>query len=165
MSTTTAPASFEDLARTHGKALAYIAGRDDNTVPVDPTSVDADGLIDLARNAAAFLSSAHHYDQAETLDSAAAFLTEARDADDADRPALLRRAARQLADSDELASELADELGEDYGAHDTEPDSDATAVDLEFQPAETSTPFRSTRWFSTEDLAALLLAWDRGTEL
>ncbi|MBC3844596.1 hypothetical protein GXW82_43785 [Streptacidiphilus sp. 4-A2] len=78
-----------------------------------PTSVDPQGLIDLVNNAAAFFNSAHHYDQAETLESAAGFLVEARD-DDADRPALLKRATRDLADSYDMASELADELGDDY---------------------------------------------------
>ena len=112
--TITTPATFEDLARRHGKALAYIASADDTPVPADPTSVDPQGLIDLVNNAAAFFNSAHHYDQAETLESAAGFLVEARDADDADRPALLKRATRDLADSYDMASELADELGDDY---------------------------------------------------
>ena len=165
MPSTTTPVTFEDLARTHGKALAYIAGRDDGAVPADPTGVDADGLIDLVSNAAAFFSSARHDEQAQTLESAAGFLAEARDADDTDRPGLLKRAARDLSDCDEMASELADELGEDYDTDDTDPDSDLVAVDLEFQPAETTGRFRSTRWFSTEDLSELLLAWDRGKEM
>jgi hypothetical protein len=42
---------------------------------------------------------------------------------------------------------------------------DDVEVRLEFQPVETSTPFRSTRVFSNADLAELLLAWDRGKEI
>lgn len=48
---------------------------------------------------------------------------------------------------------------------DSDDQDDDVEVRLEFQPAETSTPFRSARWFSGEDLAALLLAWDRGKEI
>jgi len=112
--TITAPTTFEDLARRHGKALAYIATCDDSPVPADPTSVDPQGLIDLVSLAASSLTRGRRDEDAETLESAERFLNEARDADDADRPALLKRAARDLARSYDMASELAVDLGESF---------------------------------------------------
>jgi hypothetical protein len=111
--TATAP-TFASLASRHGRALAYIAGRDNNPVPADPTSIDADALIDLVNDAAAFMNRARHDDQAEALESAAQYLADARDADQADQPALLRRAAEELRDSYDMASDLADELGDPH---------------------------------------------------
>ncbi len=113
--TATATPTFASLAQHHGRNLAYIARQDTNpTVPDDPTSIDATALIELVNDAAAFLDRARHDQDAETLESAALLLTEAHNADDADQPALLRRAARHLRDSYDMACELADELGDDH---------------------------------------------------
>lgn len=112
--TATAP-TFASLATRHGRALAYIASRDDNPVPADPTTVDASGLHQLASDAADFMNRAHHWDQAETLESAAQYLGDAIEAAEADQPALLRQAEKYLRDSRDFASELADELGDELG--------------------------------------------------
>jgi hypothetical protein len=112
--TATTPATFEDLARRHGKALAYIAAFDDTFTPaVDPTSADPDELITMVSYAASELAKFRREDAADDLDRAETYLTEARDADAADRPALLKRAARHLADSYDMAVELSIDLGEE----------------------------------------------------
>jgi len=112
--TITKPVTFEDLARRHGKALAYIAGQGDDFVPApDPASVDVEGLIELVSYASFVLSRFRREEAAESLASAEKYLTEARDADDADRPGLLKRAARDLSGVYDTASELAIDLGED----------------------------------------------------
>ncbi|MFJ9777130.1 hypothetical protein ACIRVF_38845 [Kitasatospora sp. NPDC101157] len=113
--TTTAAPTFASLAQRHGRHLAYIARQDTNpTVPADPTSIDATTLIELVNDAASFLDQARHDQDAETLEAAAQLLTEAHNADDADQPALLRRAAHHLRDSYDMACELANDLGDDH---------------------------------------------------
>ncbi|MET8624698.1 hypothetical protein ABZW30_13230 [Kitasatospora sp. NPDC004669] len=113
--TATATPTFASLAQRHGRELAYIAKQDTNpTAPADPASIDATALIELVTDAASVLDRAHHDQDAETLESAARLLTEAHHAHDADQPALLRRAARYLRDSYDMACELADELGDDH---------------------------------------------------
>ncbi|MEU4862587.1 hypothetical protein ACIG0C_30270 [Kitasatospora aureofaciens] len=105
--TTTATRTFASLAQRHGRHLAYIARQDSNpTVPADPTSIDTTTLIELVNDAAAFLDRVRHDQDAETLESAARLLTEAHHAD---QPALLRRAARHLRDSYDMACELGDD--------------------------------------------------------
>ncbi|MFI9365990.1 hypothetical protein ACIG5E_33805 [Kitasatospora sp. NPDC053057] len=113
--TATATPTFASLAQRHGRHLAYIARQDSNpTVPAGPTGIDATTLIELVNDAASFLDRARHDQDAETLESAARLLTEAHHANDVDQPALLRRAARHLRDSYDMACELADELGDDH---------------------------------------------------
>ncbi|MFC1428555.1 hypothetical protein ACEZCY_35875 [Streptacidiphilus sp. N1-12] len=112
--TATTPATFEDLARRHGKALAYIAAVDDNFTPADdPTSVDPDALITMVSYAASELARFRREDAADDLEHAETYLTEALKANDADRPALLKLAARHLADTYDMAVELAIDLGEE----------------------------------------------------
>ena len=76
---------------------------------------------------------------------------------------------QEFFDSEEPTPQLCKACSNGTKPHDdadsTDQDGDLLSVQLEFQPAETSTPFRSTRRFSTEDLSALLLAWDRGEEI
>ncbi|MGW2255480.1 hypothetical protein ACWCXH_35720 [Kitasatospora sp. NPDC001660] len=115
MSKTTAAApTFASLAHRHGRALAYIAGRDNNPVPADPTSIDDAALVAVVADAAQFLTQAHRDEDAETLELAAAYLADARTAEEADRPVLLRQAEKHLRDSYDMACELADELGDEH---------------------------------------------------
>ncbi len=114
MPTTAAAPTIATLTSRHGRALAYIASRDNNPAPADPTSIDAAALVDLVTNAARFLSQAHHDDDAHTLESAASYLTEARAANDTDRPTLLRQAEKHLRDSYDMACEVADALGDEH---------------------------------------------------
>lgn len=111
--TTTAP-TVAELAARYGRPLAYIASRDDGTVPDDPTTVDLDGLLDLVNGAATFMSAAHHDPEMDELENAATFLAAAASAEPADQGALLKQAESHLRGTDEMAEELADELGETY---------------------------------------------------
>ncbi|MFB7672225.1 hypothetical protein ACFC26_12495 [Kitasatospora purpeofusca] len=105
--------TFASLAGRHGRALASIAGHDNNPLPADPTTVDDAGLVELVTGAAAFLTACRRFEDAETLESAAGYLADARTADAADRPTLLRQAQKHLATTYDIASELACDLGEE----------------------------------------------------
>ncbi|WP_371484822.1 hypothetical protein [Kitasatospora sp. NBC_00315] len=111
--TTTVAPTFASLASRHGRALASIADHDDTPVPADPTTLDDAALAELVVAAAEFLTACRRFEDAETLQSAAGYLTDARTADAADQPALLRQAQKHLANTYDIAAELACDLGEE----------------------------------------------------
>ncbi|MFE4604448.1 hypothetical protein ACFRKE_26740 [Kitasatospora indigofera] len=111
--TTTVAPTFAGLASRHGRALAWIASPDDNPVPADPTTVDDAGLAELVVGAAEFLTACRRFEDAETLESAASYLADACTADAADQSALLSQAQKYLANTYDIAAELACDLGEE----------------------------------------------------
>ncbi|MFJ5927613.1 hypothetical protein ACIQF6_33960 [Kitasatospora sp. NPDC092948] len=114
-------ATFDDIARRHGRWLAYLAVQGGEfEAPDDPTTADVDDLIGMTRAAAGFLrwltdaSPVITYeDSVEALDEALAYLTAAQDGDGDARSALLTGARRALGPVEDVAEEIALAAGDD----------------------------------------------------
>ncbi|MET8704321.1 hypothetical protein ABZW10_36530 [Kitasatospora sp. NPDC004723] len=106
--------TFETIAHDHGPYLAYLASRhDDVEAPADPAAAEPAALVDLLREAISFLELCHRWSEAEELEPALTHLAAALEADEEDRPALLRQGNRALKQLYDIANDMAMDLGED----------------------------------------------------
>ncbi|MFF2548330.1 hypothetical protein ACFVUY_38035 [Kitasatospora sp. NPDC058063] len=102
--------TFTTIANNHGKALAYLAGRQPGDgIPTAPAE-----LVQLARDAVDYLNNCRFWNEAEAMEDAANRLGYAQQAEgDAERAVLLRGADKALrAIAYDAACEVADALGE-----------------------------------------------------
>ncbi|MFJ3221328.1 hypothetical protein ACIPLC_36095 [Kitasatospora sp. NPDC086801] len=105
--------TFATLAADHGEYLAYIASRHENApATAHPATAEPNVLVDLLRESISFLELCHRWNEAEELEPAVSILAAALEADEEDRPALLRQAEQSLKYLYDIANDLAMDLGD-----------------------------------------------------